>query len=562
MAISILALLSIGTAFNELPNEPLALQAMTGVAYQSLVLGTLYFLLFGLIINLIAKKYSIFRIIFIGILFFTTEMVRAIFVGFAISQIDPQLGINWNYRIFAGGITGLTLFGVVSIILNNNRNYKENLSRLHSTQEDLRRATEVNESNLIQIKNEIISKIKLAIETALQASVIDSNRNVESENSVVHELIRVSDEVVRPLSHELFEKDFQIPKFENVDKSTKVKSRRVLELAARDPFHPIPLVGIAFGLLIGNALFGTENAARAFLGFGALLIAMYVSLSLTKNLTRRVFQICPMWFQIVLASGLFWLLHKIMIDFKFFTDAFGLVKTSQTDFYIALLAVALGWIIAIFYGVKEARAEVLTSLEESVSKLGWVNARLGSRLWAERRHLASVVHRDVQGKLISAALKFQKEMAVNSAQAKNELNETLKSLTSDLVTTPNSISPRQSVDNLNEIWDGVFKIDFEISSDLENLISKDPVCCSALNDFFGEFATNSVKHGKSSKGQIKICRLTDNSIKATFVNNGLPFGNNLTPGLGSKMSQQQTLSIKRRNLDQGGVEIETVIPVA
>ncbi len=562
MAIFILALLSIGTAFNELPDEPLAFQAMTGVAYQSLVLGTLYFILFGLGINYFAKQNSVLRFSLVSTLFFTTEMIRAIFVGYSISKINPELGINWNYRIFAGGFTGLTLFGIVSIILNNNQNYKENLGNLYATEEDLKRKTQINETDLIQLKNEIISKIKLAIDAALQASVLNSKSNSDDEKLVVQELIRVSDEVVRPLSHELFENEFQIPKFEDANKPKKVTSKRVLELATQNPFHPLPLIGIAFGLLVGNALFGTNNPARAFLALAALLSAIYLVVFLGKKLFQPLIRNSPMFIQIVFGSVIFWSLHIIMVDFKFFADSFGIVKTDRTDFYIGLLAVVLSWIIAIFYGVKESRLEVLESLEESVSKLSWVNARLGSQLWTERQHLASVVHRDVQGKLISAALKFQKELSEKNPSAKDVLNETLKSLTNDLVTNPKQISLRQSVSDLNEIWDGVFKIDFKISSDLEKIISSDLVCCAALNNFFAEFATNSVKHGKATKGEINIGPITDHTIKVTFTNNGSPFGENLKPGLGSKMSQQQTLSIVRRNLDQGGVEIETVIPVA
>lgn len=562
MAIFILALLSIGTAFNELPDEPLAFQAMTGIAYQSLVLGTIYFILFGLGIRYFAKENSVLRFSLVSTLFFTTEMIRAIFVGYSISKINPELGINWNYRIFAGGFTGLTLFGIVSIILNNNQNYKENLGNLYATEEDLKRKTQINETDLIQLKNEIISKIKSAIDTALQASVLNSKTKSDDEKLVVQELIRVSDEVVRPLSHELFENEFQIPKFDDANKPKKVTSRRVLELATQNPFHPFPIVGIAFGLLVGNSLFGTNNSARAFLALAALLSAIYLVVFLAKKLLQPLIQHSHLLIQVSIASLIFWALHKIMVDFKFFVDAFGIVKTDGTDFYIGLLAVVLSWIIAIFYGVKESRLEVLESLEESVNKLSWVNARLGSQLWTERQHLASVVHRDVQGKLISAALKFQKELSENNPRAKEDLNETLKSLTNDLVMNPRQISLRQSVSDLNEIWDGVFKIDFDISSDLEKLISSDLVCCAALNDFFSEFATNSVKHGKATKGEINIGPIINHTIKVTFSNNGLPFGENLKPGLGSKMSQQQTLSISRRNLDQGGVEIETVIPVA
>ena len=561
MAISILALLSLGTAFNELPKEPLALQAMTGVAYQSLALAAIYFWLFSIFINFVAKNQSLLRSVLVSILFFTTEMFRAIFVGYSISNIYPEIPLDWNYRIVAGGVTGSTLFSVVSIILSNNRKYKENLSNLIATQENLRLATEVNETDLIAVKNEIISKIKAAIDSALAASVFNSNQSDVEEQLVVQELIRVSDQVVRPLSHELFEDNFQIPRVQEVNSSKKVNSKRVLTLAARRPFHPIPLIGIAFGLLVGNALFGTDNSTNAFIALAILMALLFIFIYAAKKIIEPLLRNSPVWLQISAATLVFWLLHKVIVDISFFTDAFGITKTEGTDFYIGLLAIVISWIIAIFHGVKESRLEVLKSLEESVEKLSWINARLGSQLWTERQHLGSVVHRDVQGKLISAALKFQKEISENNPDAKNTLNENLKLITDDLVSKPKSTTPSQSINNLNEIWDGVFKIEFKISSDVENLISQDPVCRYALNDIFVEFATNSVKHGKSSLGEIEITRHSENSIKVIFTNNGAHFGENLTPGLGSRMSAQQTLGVKRRNLDSGGIEIEAILPI-
>lgn len=562
MAISVLALLSIGTAFNELPSQPLAFQAMTGVAYQSLALGTIYFLFFAFLINVVAKKPSLIRTILVAILFFTTEMVRAIFVGFSVTKINPEISMDWSYRVVAGGVTGLTLFGVVSIILNNNRKYKENLSKLINTQENLRQSTRINETDLIEIKHEIISKIKAAIDSALAASVFSSSKTGGDEQSVVQELIRVSDQVVRPLSHELFESEYQFPKFQEIENPRNVSSRRVLVLSALNPFHPIPLIGIAFGLLVGNTLFGTENTTQAFIALALLLTSLFIFMFAAKKFITPILSKSSILLHVVVASLIFWFLHKIIVDLKFITEAFGIVKTDGSDFYIGLLSIILCWIIAIFYGVKESRSEVLSSLEESVKNLTWINARLGSQLWTERQHLASVVHRDVQGKLISTALKFQKEISENNPEAKNMLKENLKLLTSNLVAVPKSTVPSESIRNLNEIWDGVFRIHLEIPSDVEELISKDSVCSYALNDIFAEFATNSVKHGKASRGNINVSRFSDNSIKVVFTNNGAHFGLNPKPGLGSQMSAQQTLGVKRRNLDSGGIEIEAILPVA
>ena len=81
-----------------------------------------------------------------------------------------------------------------------------------------------------------------------------------------------------------------------------------------------------------------------------------------KKLLQTLIRNSPMFIQIVFGSVIFWLLHKLMVDFKFFVDAFEIVKTEGTNFYIGLLAIVLSWIIAFFYGVKESRLEVLKSL--------------------------------------------------------------------------------------------------------------------------------------------------------------------------------------------------------
>ena len=97
--------------------------------------------------------------------------------------------------------------------------------------------------------------------------------------------------------------------------------------------------------------------------------------------------------------------------------------------------------------------------------------------------------------------------------------------------------------------------------DTNSKILQDKVCLQTVNEFISEFATNSVKHGKASLGDIKIEQVDEKIIKLTMVNNGLPLPTQITHGLGSQMVLQQSLSVVHENLPGGGIYFAATIPI-
>lgn len=219
--------------------------------------------------------------------------------------------------------------------------------------------------------------------------------------------------------------------------------------------------------------------------------------------------------------------------------------------------------MAIYSAISFARAEILQELEEIIRKLNWLNARLGAQLSAERQHLASVVHRDVQGKLISTALKFQNDLKAGKDRnlALQQLEKTLSQLTNEVVEPSPVEGIRQTINSLNELWDGIFQLSLYLDESTYSRILADPICSQTVNDFVGEFTNNSVRHGKASTGKVSIQLIDPSTLEIKMINDGLPLADNLKHGLGSQMVLKQSLSVVHENLPAGGVYFAATIPI-
>jgi two-component sensor histidine kinase len=90
----------------------------------------------------------------------------------------------------------------------------------------------------------------------------------------------------------------------------------------------------------------------------------------------------------------------------------------------------------------------------------------------------------------------------------------------------------------------------------------DSICSQTINDFISEFATNSVKHGKATHGEITIEQFEEMEIKITMINDGLLLPAKIKHGLGSIMVLQQSLSVVHENLSDGRVYFAATIPIS
>lgn len=560
----ILAFLSFGTTLNEVSETHQQKIAWTGIAYQSLIVSFSYFAVLSFGLNHIFKKINVFRIIALVILFFTTEVLRTVYVA----EIGLNLGliseIDWVYRVFAGGFTGVSIFGLIAIVLNDNFRHKQNLSQLQEASEALSRSASVTEEDIKSIKFEILNTIRQAIDDLLKKVLSDTDFKKDA-SEVVTELVRISDDVVRPLSHQLFEKPFEITQNKELQTTTKVKVKRIFELTTIvNPFHPYSVTLLAGLLLIGNTLFDTVDVIQGLISFCTLLCLIFLILKIAEYIFINLISTFGIIFRTLF---IFFVNTVLALTFTipwFLERIFGFDFSIWLLVYVLILANFVNWSMAMYSAISFARKQTLENLDMTNEKLNWKNARLGAQLSIERQYLATVIHRDVQGKLIAAAMKFQNDL--KNGRSHNQAMQELKILLSDL--TNEFIEPSavpdilEGIELLNEVWEGIFKIEVEIDPIVITRISNDPICRQSLRDIISEFATNAVKHGKASLGQIELNLIEDDKLELEMTNNGLPIGEESQIGLGTRLAIQQCLSVNRKNLPDRGVTFQVILPIS
>lgn len=562
-AIAILSLLSIGSTFTDSVEAPNQINILIVDILLAILISFLYFILLGGFINKFLPEISLLRISLLIFLFFTTEVLRTLYIAIQAYQQGLLSEVDWNYRIIAGGLTGLLFFGVLGIILNDRSNYKVEFARSIKLQKQLKQTSEVTEQDLIENKNKIINTIRSAVNQALQAVLNEKINHKENVKVVVDELVRVSDQIVRPLSHELFENKFEFPKLNDEPSRNNLFSNRLLKLATyREPFHPLAIFTIGLVQLVGIAIFAGDDPLQGIWAALQFLTFTFLIMAIAKRYLKPQLLKMAIIFRIILISFVYTSLSVFLIARPDISSALNIPPS--INFYVVGIVLISCWVLAFYSGLQFARLETLNSLAKLNEELSWSAARLGAKLWNEQKKLASIVHKDIQGALIASALKFRKDIedGKNAEDAIRQIR-TLVEGTEELVNSnPDQIDLKREIQKLNELWEGIFCLSLDVDDETYQRIQKDLICEESVNNFIGEFATNSVKHGKATKANVQIKMNGKNKLSLIFENNGEPLKLGRTAGLGTKMAQQQSLSVEYSNLPSGGVSFKAILPIS
>jgi signal transduction histidine kinase len=564
MALSVLTFLSIGTVLTEASQTSVGIINWVFIAATSLLLAIVFFKLFGALIDKYLSQSIFPRTFFIATLFFSTEMLRAIYVGEIALIQGFVLEMDWGFRVVAGGFTGLLFFGMLSIVLNDRAVYVTNLAELKNVENQLRRTSAVTEEDIERNKQSILNTIRDAVNQALHTVIAEPENSKKNSRLIVDELVRVSEEVVRPLSHKLFSEKFEL---DQSIKTLQIKRWRTSEIFAlattTNPFQPGTTAIIGILQLLGITLFDTGNPVRGLASLTVFIVWIYLILAIAKKLFAPAIQKSNLLVRFVLIT----LVYSAVALFPLLSPNFAAELGMHFDpgFYLYLAAVAssLLWLLALYAATDVARRQTLANTAKLNEELSWSAARLGAQLWNQKQKLAHIIHKDIQGALISSALKFKNE--VNAGVAPNVAVIPISELIADtaelVYSFPDLADLNQEVKKLNELWDGIFNISMQIPDSTHQQILADPICHQVLIDLIGEFVTNAVKHGKATEGRIDVTNLQSDVIQLVMQNNGIPVDEDFKPGLGTEMVLQNCLTSEFDNLPDQGVIFTATIPV-
>lgn len=470
-------------------------------------------------------------------LFLFAGLVR----GFTVLVLGGSMGVVPTSDLFYR-LTGGPLFvsGSLVIIVLFLASQVKHENALASLEQEKMRLDElrggIRERIRLQL-DELLVKVKGTLAPTVaeaygQLKIADDS----SSKSVAKNLMVAVEEVVRPLSHDLgrAQVSSQIEPQLAVLRSIKSKAALPDRVALGSMLLP-GLSMMAAGLISTPTLM---LSVPGIAGFGlALLIfvATYVALSLLRLVFLRVW--APVWvaslFSVIaglFANGITWLLLN-------------LAHSSDTPATYTQAAVMYAVITVLTFAQQLARTRRYDSeakIRGVISDLEIINSQLRQEAWLNRKRLASVLHGPVQAALYASAMRL--------AQAKQISPDLIAGIEVDLNVALNKIESFGESENFEivlaqiaDVWDGVCKIQFEISDQMRAELRQSSSVAVCVLEVIREGVTNAVKHGNAS--EISVLVEPDqrpNLISVELINNGTVPEAQADNGYGSQLLNEVT----------------------
>ncbi|HEY2556467.1 MAG TPA: hypothetical protein VGI08_05125 [Diaminobutyricibacter sp.] len=168
--------------------------------------------------------------------------------------------------------------------------------------------------------------------------------------------------------------------------------------------------------------------------------------------------------------------------------------------------------VAIVIAVTRSVSVQLHNDEDALARSLRERVRLASRahrrLAEVRRRLSHVLHATVQGELIAASLGLRGQAAASheAMDAASVVTKTVSGIKRELLSLSGPPSPaaRDAIGGIVAMWSTAVRIDTDVAEDAWRLLDDDPARASAVVDALSEGLTNAVRHGHGERVALTI----------------------------------------------------------
>lgn len=365
--------------------------------------------------------------------------------------------------------------------------------------------------------------------------------------SVAQSLRNVSDQVVRPLSH-----DLAAPAPEPVP-TWDARAHRDLPSLARAildarPVRPVLTTAlyVAFAMPIAFYLHGIPRMFLYLAIAGACMLAMLGLATLIP------------WGRLPTAAGTALLAVVFLVTGPVSVLVLRVGPTNVGPWvggtvYAAVLLLVIGGGIATVRGLSFRQAQIEEGLIIVARSLSDVVRREQASLRRERRHLARVLHGAVQPRLVARALQLQ---CADGPIDVRTLEREVASLLSEGSDRPESVDLARALDDVAEVWADTVDIRVDVPEHVADRIRGDASCALAISEVACEAVNNAVLRGGARRVEVSI-RAEKTVVRLAVVNevDELPRGLG-SPGLGSatydELADAWTISVEGRRVTFDG----------
>ena len=348
--------------------------------------------------------------------------------------------------------------------------------------------------------------------------------------------------IVRPLSHEIDERDFELPAVNPAE--AKVSWRQLVQgIAGIRPIEPavspILLMLSAFPYL--QLHFGTANAFKV----GLVVIVLGISvlgifdLAASKIKNSWIVTWLVMVVAAVTASGLVVVTVGLMIPGGIQPNKLMLILATFLNVVMAMIALNK----SLFIQIASVEQELLHTKRE----LTWALARETEVQRQRSRTLAMALHGPVQTAVGAGIIRL--ENAAKSGEIPepliNEVSDLIFNSLEQLQRVSDSVDLNQVFTELGDTWEGICAIQTRHSKAILKRAQQDAVSASLVAECVPELSFNAIKHGEAKNISIEILKPKNDTIQILVEDDGKKFTEGPKLGLGLKHLNESALAVDR-----------------
>lgn len=554
----VLVPLSVGTALADIDRTSADWGPWILVGARSFVVAMAGFALLGLLFRAVPQGWV--RSVLVFLSFGMIEAGRAVVVQRLVVWEDLGVDHLIPFRLAAGFATGLALFSLASIVVNDGKLYRAEMQILQRQDGRLRNLLARSVAERAAVRAELLRGVRETVDEAIRA-VLRPHRKHSSAQEVVDTLIALSDGVIRPLSHELHENPRNFPEAPVSARPSRISARDVLSFATLTrPYRP--LVTCVFALLLAAPpLLFVLGPWLGTLACAVLALMIFAFLGLGWFDARRRYA------RIHIATRVFLMTLTFLAMGAALSSAFALLNVWAGGFawpniiYTTALGPLVCWLVVLPAGINAARQQILRDSERVNRQLRWELARANALVWQEQQELSTALHRDIQGTLLASAFRLKQviETGGDAGAAIDEIRTILGDSVSRLKATSGPETLHHVFAELMDRWTGVLEIRTSYPGTTRAVIEKDRVVMRAIRDIASEFATNSIKHGRAHIMTVSLALPSDHEVGLTLTNDGDTMGDIVSPGLGTILIENLATAVSYAPVD-AGVSLTITLP--
>lgn len=540
------------------------LEAVAVVAVATAI-AWLFFSACGLVINALVKAPSTVRTIGVPVIFALTEIIR-ISAVYGLSAPE-NLGGDFGplFRITAAAMTGVVLFGLMSVVAGDYRSYRQGYTAHAERLRSLTAVLRETESNVELVRTQLAVRIRPLLTENVQDAFALGARGGLTPADIADELFRISDELVRPLSHGL-SRDAPAPlPFSLPPRVPRVSLRTFLDnVTAAAPFQPLAvatIVGLLFAPVL--VLLPTLGSLLSWVLIVAAVLAIgYVGRRLMGPHLHR----WPTAVRIVVITVMFALPGALFMVVAIVPTMASPELIDDVVIYGAVLGALLGWLPAIAEGLQYSRQRFVRELETMDQRIVWFQVRAQAQLWLDQKRLALALHGDVQGTILAAAMQLRNAVVEGPREVRRVIPRVEKTIQRSLQLVHEGPAPRRLgavVAGINKTWSTLVSLRLEAPREVVAAVEADELCLEITAEIVKELHLNSFKHGRASACVVELAWGEPGTVILTLRNNGRALASRepTQGGLGDNFLSSVTLALATTD-EPGGVVVDMVIPVA